>query len=209
MRAPLEQYVTLESGDRLSREEFHRRYELRPDIKKAELVGGVVYVPSPVRYEFHSRQHRLAIIWLDTYADAHAGIEIAVDTTFEISPEDEVQPDIALFRFDGGQTAVQKTVKGYLEGGPEFVIEIAASSASYDLHDKKETYRRAGVGEYIVWRVLDAAIDWFRLEGGVYIRVEPDARGMIESHQFPGLRLDVAAMIRLDRRAVLAALTSG
>ena len=30
--------VPLESGDRLTREEFHHRYCARPDIKKAELI---------------------------------------------------------------------------------------------------------------------------------------------------------------------------
>lgn len=45
--------VSLESGDRLSRAEFHRRSCLRPDMKKAELIGGVVYVSSPDRFRVH------------------------------------------------------------------------------------------------------------------------------------------------------------
>ena len=31
----------LESGDHLTRHEFERRYQARPDIKKAELIEGV------------------------------------------------------------------------------------------------------------------------------------------------------------------------
>ena len=43
----------LENGDRLTRDEFERRYEAMPHLKKAELIEGVVYVPSPVRYRHH------------------------------------------------------------------------------------------------------------------------------------------------------------
>jgi Uma2 family endonuclease len=85
------------------------------------------------------------------------------------------------------------------------VVEIAASSASYDLHDKKEAYRRNGVREYVVWRVLDEAVDWLRLEDGAYVRVEPSARGLIESATFPGLRLNVPKLLAGDLAAVLRA----
>ena len=86
------------------------------------------------------------------------------------------------------------------------MVEVAASSASYDLHDKKEAYRRAGVPEYIVWRVLDRAVDWFVLSDGVYVRAEPDAAGVIASSRLPGLRLSVAALLDGDRTALVAAL---
>ena len=95
---------------------------------------------------------------------------------------------------------------GYVEGAPPLVVEIAASSASYDLHDKLRAYRRSGVQEYIVWRTLDGALDWLRLQEGEYVRVEPDVNGMIESAVFPGLRLNVPALLARDRAGVLAAL---
>ncbi len=43
----------LENGDRLTRTEFERRYQVLPEVKKAELVEGVVYMASPVRYQQH------------------------------------------------------------------------------------------------------------------------------------------------------------
>jgi Uma2 family endonuclease len=103
---------------------------------------------------------------------------------------------------------LQRTTDGYLEGAPEFVMEIAASSASYDLHDKLETYRQAGVPEYVVWRVIDEQMDWFRLHDGAYVRVEPNEDGVIESTSFPGLRLSIPALPTGDRAALLAALES-
>lgn len=204
--APVSLPVSLESGDRLTRAEFHRRYCLRPDIKKAELVEGVVYVPSPTRFAFHSRQHGSVLLWLGAYAARHPGVRCGPEPTVFLDADNEVQPDAVLFRDPAPQGGVRLREDGYLEGAPQLVVEVAASSASYDLHDKLRAYQRAGVQEYIVWRVFDAAIDWFRLREGEYERVSPDERGMIESQGFPGLRLDVARMLAGDDAGVLAAL---
>lgn len=195
----------LESGDRLPRAEFHRRYCARPDIKKAELVGGVVYVASPTRHEFHAKPHGMVVVWAGTYAARRGGIELGNNGTVFLGPDDEVQPDVTLFRL-APLGAIRATARGYLEGTPDLAVEIAASSASYDLHDKREAYRRAGVPEYLVWRVLDEELDWFRLQEGEYVRIEPDENGLIESSTFPGLRLAVAKLLAGDMAAVLAAL---
>jgi Uma2 family endonuclease len=92
----------------------------------------------------------------------------------------------------------------YLHGAPELAVEVAANSAAYDLHPKKESYRRAGVKEYIVWRTLDGMIDWFRLTPeGDYKNVAPDEEGTIESTVFPGLRLNLPMMLRGDPAAIM------
>lgn len=200
--------VVLESGDRLTREEFHRRYCARPDIKKAELVLGVVYVASPLRSDVHGEPHSLADFWVGTSAARHPDLRVSIDATLILSDESEVQPDIVLFREPAPGAALQRTTGGYLEGAPELVLEVAASSASYDLHDKLEAYRLAGIPEYVVWRVIDGQINWFRLDAGTYVRIEPDGDGMIESRSFPGLRLSLPAMLAGDRAAILAALES-
>jgi Uma2 family endonuclease len=202
-----EDVMPLESGDRLTREEFHRRYCANPQIRRADLVLGVVYVPSPMRYDKHDAQTNSVIGWLFTYAVNRPAIRRGNSATIFLGPDSEVQPDAFLFydppSWPGG---IRRTAESYLEGAPELVVEVAASSASYDLHDKKEAYRRAGVQEYIVWRVLDKAIDWFRLRNGEYVRLEPDERGVISSEVFPGLRLNVPAMLAGDDRAVIAEL---
>ena len=196
----------LESGDRLTGAEFHRRYSARPDIKKAELVEGVVYVGSPVRMDVHAEPHGRVVGWLVAYQVKAPGVRLAVDGTVKLDPDNEVQPDACLWRDEPGGPELEG---GYLVGAPLLVVEVAASSASYDLHDKLRASRRNGVLEYIVWRVLDGAIDWFRLENGEYIRVEPDARGVIESAHFPGLRLHVDKLLTADLAGVLAELDAG
>ena len=208
MATSTETFPSLESGDRLMREEFHRRYCARPDIRKAELINGVVYVASPTRSEEHAKPHGVMAGWLAAYAAKTPDAEFRVEATVFLTDDGEVQPDCLLFRAPSAGRAVRLTEDGYLAGAPELVAEIAASSASYDLHDKKDLYRRAGVQEYLVWRVLDGALDWFDLQGGEYVRREPDARGVIESRVYPGLRLHVAKLLAGDYAGVLAELTT-
>jgi Uma2 family endonuclease len=199
-------HPVLENGDRLTRDEFNQRYQLRPDIRKAELVLGVVHVASPTRLGAHADPHSLVALWLRAYEATTPGVRVGIEGTVYLDDDGEVQPDGFMFWFPPHASRARQTADDYVEGAPDLVVEIAASSASYDLHDKKDAYRRAGVSEYMPWRVLDGAIDWFRLQDGEYLRVEPDTDGMIESAVFPGLRLDVATMLAGDTTGVLAAL---
>lgn len=207
MTAIAEGVMPLESGDRLTREQFHRRYCANPQIRRADLVLGIVYVPSPTRYDKHDAPATSVAGWLYTYTLLHPTVRRGLNATIILGPDSEVQPDGFLF-YDPSSwsSGLRHTDDDYLEGAPELVVEVAASSASYDLHDKKEAYRRAGVQEYIVWRVLDNAIDWFRLRNGEYVPLEPDGRGVISSEVFPGLRLNVPAMLAGDDAAVIAEL---
>lgn len=128
-----------------------------------------------------------------------------------LDEDTEVQPDACLFRLAPAWRARLVESEGesgavYVEGTPDFVVEVAASSASYDLHDKMEAYRRAGVPECVVWQIYERRIDWFRLQDGAYVRVEPDDGGIIESAVFPGLRLAVAKILAGDDAGVIAAL---
>ncbi|MHB8574318.1 MAG: Uma2 family endonuclease [Dehalococcoidia bacterium] len=199
--------VVLESGDHLTRAEFHRRYCLRPDIRRAELVQGVVYLASPVRATVHGEPHGAMTAWLVVYASRTPGVRCGSDSTVLLETDTEVQPDVCLFREPPpGPGAARITARGYIEGAPQLVVEIAASSASYDLHEKLRAYERAEVTEYVAWRTLDAALDWFRLHEGKYRIVTPDASGVIESTAFPGLRLNVAKLLAGDMAGVLAEL---
>ena len=136
----------LESGDCLSREEFESRYAAS-NIQKAELIEGVVFVASPQRFTSHGKPHVLLSTWLNLYPLNHSGLEVGIESTVRLDPDNEVQPDVVLFR-EGGTVRIDPD--GYLIGAPELVVEIAASSASYDLHSKKEGYERNRVKEYIV-----------------------------------------------------------
>lgn len=181
----------LQSGDVLSREEFERRYDASPDLKKAELIEGVVYVGSPVPVDHSRPQMRLAA-WLATYESRHPGVEAHDNVTVVLPDGSLPQPDLLLRRQDGTSTI---SGKGYVEGPPELVIEIAVSSASIDLHAKKAMYERAGVPEYLVWRTLDNEVDWFALDAGRYAPLSAGGGGRIESRQFPGLSLSVETLL--------------
>jgi Uma2 family endonuclease len=199
----------LEPGDRLSRAEFERRYEAMPNLKKAELIEGVVYMPSPVRVRRHGRPNGHLVGWLVAYEAATPGVLMADNTTVRLDPDNDPQPHGLLFidPAKGGQARI--SVDDYIENGPEWLGEVAASSASYDLHTKLHVYRRNSVLEYIVWRVLDREIDWFVLRKGEYEKLKPDSQGILRSTVFPGLWLDTAAMIRGDLARVLAVLQKG
>ena len=201
--------LPLESGDRLTREEFERRYEAMPHLKKAELIEGVVYVASPLRYEQHGKPHGYIIAWLGLYSSVTPGVELADNSTTRLDLDNEPQPD-ALLRIEeacGGQSRISED--DYVEGAPELIVEIAASSASYDLHDKKKAYRRNGVQEYIVWQVAEERLSWFSLQGGEYVTLEADEAGIIRSRIFPGLNLQVTSLLRGDLAQVLTEVQKG
>ena len=141
--------LPLESGEFMHCREFLRRYERLPQVKKAELIEGVVYIGSLTR----------------------------------------VNDD------------------GYLAGPPELIVEVAASSASIDLRDKRRAYCRNGVREYLVWLVAEARLEWFCLEDDDYRSQLPDAQGVLHSRIFPGLRLPIAPLLAGDTAKVLTALT--
>jgi Uma2 family endonuclease len=199
----------LENGDTLTRTEFERRYEAMPHLKKAELIEGVVYVPSPVRHRYHGHQHTHLINWLGHYEAHTPGVEASDNVTVRLDLDNEPQPDALLFIDPacGGHALID--ADGYIEGAPELVAEVASSSASYDLHAKLRVYRRNGVREYIVWRVLDREIDWFVLRAGQYERLPLDTEGLYHSEIFPGLWLDPAALLGGDLATVLAVVQRG
>ena len=194
---------TLENGDRLTRGEFERRYEAHPDIKKAELIEGVVHMPSPTRSGSHARPHAATITWLGSYAASTPGVLVNDNPTVRLDLDNEPQPDAALLIDPGAGGQARLSDDDYIEGAPELIAEIASSSASYDLHDKLHAYRRNGVREYLVWRTLEHRIAWLELADGAYRPLQPDAAGLIHSRVFPGLRLAVDAMLRGDLAAVL------
>jgi Uma2 family endonuclease len=192
---PIPSVPLLENGDRLTRAEFERRYNAMPHCKKAELIEGRVYMSSPVRAKKHSKPHATIMAWLSDYWLATPGIELLDNPTVILDEDNEPQPDACL-RIEevvGGQSRI--TEDDYIEGAPELIVEIAASTVSYDLHDKMQTYRRSGVQEYLVWRVIDRAIDWFILQEGVYVKLPTDEDGIIRSCVFPGLWLAVEDLL--------------
>lgn len=203
------QLPPLENGDRLTRPEFERRYTAMPELKKAELIEGIVYMASPLRFRPHAEPHGNLIGWLWTYKVATPQVEMGIEPTVRLDVDNEPQPDgvLLISSESGGHSTLSED--GYLEGAPELVAEIAASSVSIDLGDKKRAYRRSGIQEYIVWQVFDQRIDWFRLQDGDYVSLMPDQQGVIHSQVFPGLWLDVPNLLEGAMQPVLAVLQTG
>ena len=199
----------LESGDRLTRHEFERRYTAMPHIKKAELIEGVVYLASPVRFRSHGEPHGHLITWLGIYQVPTLGLELGNNPTVRLDLDNELQPDAVLLIDErlGGQAHISDD--DYIEGAPELVAEVAASSAANDLHDKKRAYRRNGVQEYIVWQTLENQFNWFSLQNGEYVSLEADADAAIKSQVFPGLWLATPALLAGDMTKVVAVLQQG
>ena len=207
--SPRKAVAPLESGDRLTRAEFERRYQAMPEHVKAELIEGVAYVASPVRLIQHGKPTARLVGWLVVYEASTPSTETGNNSTVRMDLDNEPQPDafLRIIPECGGQSGT--TPDGYVEGAPELVLEVAASTESVDLHDKLNAYRRNGVREYIVWRVLDGEIDWLVWRDERYERLSPDALGVYRSERFPGLWLDAPALLSGDLAKVLTVLQQG
>ncbi|BAY21571.1 hypothetical protein NIES2100_13260 [Calothrix sp. NIES-2100] len=200
----------LENGDKLTRYEFERRYNAMTNLKKAELIEGIVYImPAALRFRSHGQPHGWILTWLGNYEAATPGVALGVEPTVRLDLDNEPQPDAVLLITPeaGGQARVSED--DYIEGAPELIVEIAASSVAIDLHGKKQAYRRNGVKEYIVWQVLEQKLSWFSLEQGEYLELVPDDLGVLRSRVFPGLWLAVPELLTGNMQSVLAALQTG
>ena len=198
----------LEAGDHLDQATFHARYEAMPPDFRAELIGGVVFVPSPLRVE-HGESHALIMGWLTYYGSATPGTSVRDNATAILGDDSEPQPDATLViePESGGQSSVSED--GYATGPPELIVEVASSSESIDLHAKRRDYEQAGVLEYVVVVLRQRVIRWFVLHDGTYREVEADPNGLFKSTVFPGLWLDASALLRRDVRQVMATLQHG
>jgi Uma2 family endonuclease len=198
----------LENGDRLTRAEFERRYAAMPHLKKAELIEGIVHMPSPVRLKKHAKPHASLVTWLGTYEAATRGVELADNATVRLDLDNEPQPDALLRILPGAGGQSGDSADDYVEGGPELVAEVASSSASYDVHEKKRAYRRNRVQEYLVWLVDERRVRWWELREDDYAEL-PVEEGLTKSRVFPGLWLDAAALVNGQSADVLKQLERG
>ena len=200
----------LRAGDRLRWEEYIRRYEAMPEDFRAELLNGEVFDMSPARNVIHGLPFNILATWLGTYSARTPGVQASSAPTVHLTDVDGPEPD-GVLRLDercGGASV--ETAEDYIAGAPELLMEIGAATASRDLNEKRERYRLAGVQEYVVFAPLRNRLYWFmRNDAGEYDRVRPRRGGLIRSRTFPGLWLNVPALIALDFAAVLDTLAEG
>ena len=193
----------LVDGERLGRAEFERRYDAMPGVK-AELIEGVVSIAPPVKHRAHGVPHSHAIGWLGLYCDATPGVDGADNSTIRLDAHNMTQPDILLYVQPEHGGTLRFSEDDLVESAPELIVEIAADGSGNELTSKLRVYGRNSVREYVVWRTLDRAVDWFTLVGGEYVRQAIHADGLYRSEVFPGLWLDPSALIHDDRPRMLA-----
>jgi Uma2 family endonuclease len=199
--------IPLVAGLRMTRSEFHEAYEAMPPGFWAELIGGVVYVSSPVK-NLHAIVSALAVVWLSLYKFRTPGLMVGDNGSTVLDDDNEVQPDamMCILPDRGGQTTV---INGLIQGAPELVIEVAWSSRAIDLGVKKIEYEKARAREYLVFAIGPDEVFWHVLEADRLVRIEPDADGIYRSKVFPGLWLDPVALYADDGPAMVATLERG
>ena len=200
----------LVAGDKLSWDEFIRRWEGVPEMERAELIGGIVYMPSPVSLP-HAKMTNWVGYWLLHYEIHTPGCECGANATWRMG-DDGPQPDefLRILPAHGGQSDMERV---YPRGAPELLVEVSLSSEDYDLHQKKDLYEAAGVCEYVVVLPREREVRWFRLTDRKFAiqsaNKNEDARGVIKSAVFPGLWLDVPALLAGRTKEVLSTLQEG
>jgi Uma2 family endonuclease len=196
----------LVNGDRMKQPEFHRRYEAYPEDVKFELIGGIVYMASPL-----GRPHGLyhpelsGAFWL--YKNATPGVELLDNATTILGEESEPQPDLELRILSeyGGRS--RETEEDYVAGSPELLAEIAHSTRAIDMGQKRVDYERAGVSEYVVVCVEEQELHWFNFRTGKPIR--RNRQGIYKSKVFPGLWIDSRALLARDSARLIAVVQQG
>lgn len=196
----------LEPGQRLKQPEFHRRYEQYPDHVKFELVGGIVYMASPLRRPDGNCEPELSgTLWL--YKARTPGLEILANATTILGEEGEPQPDLSLRILPeyGGQS--RTTADQYVEGAPELLAEVSHSTRVLDLTHKRKDYERAGVQEYLVVSLEDEKLFWFDFSSKKELK--PTRQGIYRSRVFPGLWIDGKALLARDAARLIEVVQQG
>ena len=197
------------NGDHLTWTEFERRYAAQPDLKKAELINGIVYIASPAHLPEHSKPHSRIVGWLFNYVAATPGTDFSDNAIVRLDWENKARPDafLRLLETAGGMSQFDETAS--LVGVPELIVEVAASGVSFDLYEKLGVYRRNGVQEYMVLLSYEQETRWFQLVEGEYILMEPDEDGVIRSQVFPGLHFHSEMFWNDDLAGLLKVLQAG
>ena len=193
-------------GDCLSVNEFLRRYLPYRRHLKAELINGLVSLNRGVRADLEDLSNSVIQSWVRSYAGLTPGTRMDVNTIVILAWDTVPQPNIVLrvLSENGGKSRM--TDGGTLKDAPELMVDFTTSHQTFDIRDKLGAFRRHGVAEYLVWWANDQKLDWFCLEQGKYALNLPDSNGVLTSPSFPGLRLNLSALLNRNSAAVMATL---
>jgi len=206
MLSPLVPISRLITGERLTLAEFLHAWDAQTDIRRAELIEGVVHMPSPVTREY-GRFHATVISWLWHYAQATPGCECGDNTTW-LMLESAPQPD-AFLRIVPERGGQSRNEANYNAGAPELIVEVSLTSTEVDFGPKLALYQRVGVQEYVTIELLTRRIVWRVLENASYGELAVGSDAVLRSHRFPGLWLDVEAFWINDGERLMKTLETG
>ena len=199
---------TLIEGQRLDQPAFHALYEAMPAGTRAELINGVVFMPSPVGPP-HGRAARPPR-WCGsaTIRRIRPVLKPLDNTSAALGLKSEPQPDglLRILSEYGGRTHADQR---FVHGVPELLVEVAHTSRYTDLGPKFDDYERVGVQEYVVRALEPNDVLWFVLRKGHFVDLPLAADGIYRSEAFPGLWLDPQALIAGDTRRLRAVLDLG
>jgi Uma2 family endonuclease len=198
---------TLVEGQQLDQPAFHSLYQAMPPGTRAELIDGVVYMPSPVG-RADGRAQLPVSMWLGFYAENTPGVEVLLNATTILGWKSEPQPDglLRILPEFGGRTSDER---GLVHGAPELVVEVAKATRYVDLGPKLNDYGRAGVQEYVVRAIDPDEIYWFGHDHGALVQRPQSDDGLYHSTVFPGLGLDPIALLNGDTRRLRAVVDLG
>jgi hypothetical protein len=199
----------LKHGERLTREDFERRYEAMRHLNKAELIEGIVYLPAPASVHRATQPRLRLCTWLGSYEAATPGVEGGYNSTVRLDPTNEPQPDMLLLIDPGRGGQAQLSEDDFVESAPELMADAVDNCATDQLNIKLHACRRNRVREYIVWRTQDQQLDWLILRSGDFQPQAADSEGILRSEVFPGLWLDRTALLRGDMLRVMAVVQQG
>jgi Uma2 family endonuclease len=194
-------------GDHLTRDEFMRRWEVMPDLNWAELISGVVYMPSPISV-IHGDYHVRLTGWLWTYAAATPGCAANSASTWLMTADSAPQPDLALRILPefGGQSTIEGK---YAAGAPELIVEVSHTTSIKDTGVKLRLYERSGVREYLIVRPAKQKLIWNVLVQGKFQELAADHDSLFRSRMFPGLWLNPAQLWNNDLAGMAATVRQG
>jgi hypothetical protein len=197
----------LVAGDKLTRDEFMRRWDAMPNLKRAELIGGIVYMPSPLSRKHGDFDWDVGA-WLWMYSASTPGCAAGGNATWLMGDDDAPQPDcdLRILPEYGGQSRMEGD---YSAGAPELLAEVCLSRTSYDLNQKFDLYEKAGVQEYVAVLLREREVRWHRLVSGQFQTMASGKDGILRSVAFPGLWLDPVALLTKDKQRILAVLQQG
>jgi hypothetical protein len=206
---PTEPVPPLRAGDRMTADEFKRRWDAMPHVRFAELLEGVVHMPPHITFEGHGEEHGNLFGWLAVYRVYTPGVRNAITASAQLDLFNVPQPDgmLIIDPARGGQARLDS--EGYLVGGPELVTEVSYSTGDTDRTIKFDVYRSGGVREYLLWLVPEQRIEWFVLRGDRDDLLPAGPDGILRSEVLPGLWLDPGALCRGDVQQVHQVLQAG